>query len=190
MNSLKEKGLINEAEQNAHQSGMTRRTLLTSLGVLFASSVVPFALAQKDPMSIVANHEVKFLELSQFLTGKQLDPILANRVLEALSKIDSSFPKKAKFLEKEIRWAQLHDVDAFKTSTLFEQPELKETALTIISAWYLGYAGTPVDQVATDNTVFITYTQALMYLPTQNALVIPSYMKWGTNYWVNPPKFG
>ena len=68
-------------------------------------------------------------------------------------------------------------------------PALRETAATIVSAWYLGYTGTPIPLRAEDDTGFVTFTGALMYEPTMDATVRPSYARAGLNYWVEPPPF-
>jgi hypothetical protein len=54
---------------------------------------------------------------------------------------------------------------------------LKETALSIVSAWYLG-----VVTDAPDAEVF-AYEYALMYQPTRDVMTIPSYAISGPNGW-------
>jgi hypothetical protein len=54
---------------------------------------------------------------------------------------------------------------------------LKETALAIISAWYLG-----VVKDAADGEVF-AFEYALMYQPTRDVMTIPSYAISGPNAW-------
>ena len=62
---------------------------------------------------------------------------------------------------------------------------LKETALSIISAWYLG-----VVSDAPDAEVF-AYEYALMYQPTRDVMTIPSYAVSGPNGWTaNAPPLG
>ena len=58
---------------------------------------------------------------------------------------------------------------------------LKETALAIISAWYLG-----VVSDAPDAEVF-AYEYALMYQPTRDVMTIPSYAISGPNAWTADP---
>jgi hypothetical protein len=60
---------------------------------------------------------------------------------------------------------------------------LKETALSIISAWYLG-----VVTDAPDAEVF-AYEYALMYGPTSDVMTIPSYAIAAPNGWTDdaPP---
>ena len=60
---------------------------------------------------------------------------------------------------------------------------LKQTALSIISAWYLGVATD-----APDAEVF-AYEYALMYQPTRDVMTIPSYAISGPNGWTaeGPP---
>lgn len=66
-------------------------------------------------------------------------------------------------------------------------PEASDIALSIIAAWYLGYAGAPKTDATEDNAQFVTYENALMFRPTVDATVIPSYARGRTNYWAEPP---
>ena len=54
---------------------------------------------------------------------------------------------------------------------------VKEAALAIISAWYLGVV---IDESGAE---VIAYEQALMYQPTRDVMTIPSYAKSGPNGW-------
>jgi hypothetical protein len=64
---------------------------------------------------------------------------------------------------------------------------LMATARTITSAFYLGYTGDPDSQAPHDTNGFVTFTGALMWRPTIDATIIPTYARGGTDYWVKPP---
>ncbi|GAB1437877.1 sugar dehydrogenase complex small subunit [Providencia sp.] len=129
-----------------------------------------------------------FIELSKFLTGRNnLSLIASERAFHNLVADDVTFTNKMKSLWDMIQTSKLTDISAFITSHVNQNIEFHDTATLIISAWYLGYTGTPISLRAHDNTRFVTYTDALMYQPTIDATVIPSYSRGHTNYWVNPP---
>jgi hypothetical protein len=54
---------------------------------------------------------------------------------------------------------------------------LRETALSIISAWYLGVVTDAPDAVG------VALESALMYRPTSDVMTIPSYAVSGPNGW-------
>lgn len=121
-----------------------------------------------------------FLRLSVFLTGGQpLDATLAGRYQAALAKRDPQFGDSARALLTLIASSQAASIDQ-----LLEAPELKDTlrALTtrIVSAWYLGIVGQDAD------AELISYAEALMYRPTKDVLVVPTYGA-GPDSWGEPP---
>ncbi|WP_067069299.1 sugar dehydrogenase complex small subunit [Roseateles chitosanitabidus] len=121
-----------------------------------------------------------FLRLSVFLTGGQpLDATLAGRYQAALAKRDPQFGDSARALLTLIASSQAASIDQ-----LLEAPELKDTlrALTtrIVSAWYLGIVGQDAD------AELISYAEALMYRPTKDVLVVPTYGA-GPDSWGEQP---
>lgn len=126
-----------------------------------------------------------FLRLSVFLTGGQpLDATLAGRYQVALAKRDPQFGDSARALLGLMSTSQAASVEA-----LLEQPALQDTlrALTtrIVSAWYLGIVGQDAD------AELISYAEALMYRPTKDVLVVPTYGagpdSWGEKPGVTSP---
>ncbi|OWQ47476.1 hypothetical protein CDL60_08585 [Roseateles noduli] len=125
-----------------------------------------------------------FLRLSIFLTGGQpLDATLAGRYQVALAKRDPQFGDSARALLGLMATSKAATVEA-----LLEQPALQDTlrALTtrIVSAWYLGIVGQDAD------AELISYAEALMYRPTRDVLVVPTYGagpdSWGDQPGVTP----
>ncbi|MBO9686767.1 MAG: hypothetical protein J7598_09145 [Mitsuaria chitosanitabida] len=121
-----------------------------------------------------------FLRLSVFLTGGQpLDATLAGRYQAALAKRDPQFGDSTRALLTLIASSKAATIDQ-----LLEAPELKDTlrALTtrIVSAWYLGIVGQDAD------AELISYAEALMYRPTKDVLVVPTYGA-GPDSWGEQP---
>ncbi|MBS0875824.1 MULTISPECIES: sugar dehydrogenase complex small subunit [unclassified Tatumella] len=129
-----------------------------------------------------------FYKLSLLLTGRtQLSQLLSQRALTCLTKEDSDFPVKLTRLIQVMNAANITRADQLNGHRIMSVTETGDTVKKIISAWYLGFTGTPLPLRATDNTRFVTYTDAMMYAPTSDATVIPTYSRGQTNYWVRPP---
>jgi fructose 5-dehydrogenase small subunit len=171
---------------DASSGNWSRRSFLlaTALGVAATTFSAPWMSA-----GAFAAASPQFHGLSEFLTGKSLDTTLTERAFSALSKVDSGFDAKAQALNAFIEQQSLANVDALSVAPGFT-PELKATAMAIISSYYLGYAGTARPGKAHDDTQFVTYTQALMYRLTYDYTPIPSYSRWGTGYWTDLPHPG
>lgn len=157
-----------------------RGFLLGSTALLLGVSLGPISYAT------VLKEQVDIKLLANFLTNKTIKPILAIRTLEALTKINPNFPKEAIALSNLINTHKINDVEELKNHPLFDN-HLKDTALKIISAFYLGYVGTPQPSSANDNVEFITYTEIETYKLTYLYTPIPSYSRWKTNYWSELP---
>jgi hypothetical protein len=151
---------------------------LGGAGLLAArEGIAATASAAGDAVALPA---ADFLRLSVFLTGGQpLDATLAGRYQAALAKRDPQFGDSARALLTLIASSQAASIDQ-----LLEAPELKDTlrALTtrIVSAWYLGIVGQDAD------AELISYAEALMYRPTKDVLVVPTYGA-GPDSWGEQP---
>lgn len=129
-----------------------------------------------------------FLKLSVLLTNRnKLSQIIALRALNCLQEEDPSFSEKMQLLANVLSVENILSADEL-TDHLLMTGLTGDTAKKIISAWYLGYTGIPVSLRASDNTRFVSYTDAFAYAPTLDATVIPTYSRGKTNYWVQPPK--
>jgi hypothetical protein len=120
---------------------------------------------------------IQFMELSALLIPHRLDRDVGMRLAAALRMKDPAFAGHV---------AQLIDIAKKKNAKIVEDffsdvPDgsLKDAALLIISAWYLGVI---VD--APDAEVF-GYELALMYQPTIDVMTIPSYAISGPNGWTS-----
>lgn len=131
-----------------------------------------------------------FGTLSAFLTdASDIDPAVAARAFGQLTELDATFPEQTANLADAVSSSLAPSMDDFLAHPASGDTALRQTMLTIVSAWYLGYTGTPVALRAEDDTGFVTYTGALQFRPTMDATVRPTYARAGLNYWVEPPPF-
>ena len=117
----------------------------------------------------------RFMELSSLLIPHRLNEGVGSRIGAAMSALNPSLAEQVTELLAIARKKNARIVEDFFPD-LPEGP-LKETALAIISAWYLG-----VVTDAPDAEVF-AYEYALMYQPTRDVMTIPSYAISGPNGW-------
>ena len=161
---------------------ISRRKFLTLTSVTVSASFIPVMNAQVLAQTTGAD----FQKLSAFLTGKEIKQELAQKAWDALLKVDNTFSEHYEKLRNFITSYNVKTVDDLQQHPDFKG-ELRQTAMTLISAYSLGYAGTARPVHAEDNTVFITYNDALMYSLTYHYTPIPSYSRWGTGYWSYVP---
>lgn len=128
------------------------------------------------------------MRLSQLLTGRPLlNSLQAVRIADSLSAADPAFPERLAQLSQAVAADGLDDMRGFPAFCARHDPAVKTTAMAIISAWYLGYTGTPSADSTEDDARFIAFRYALMYTPTLDATVIPTFARGRTNYWDQPP---
>ncbi|WP_312407301.1 sugar dehydrogenase complex small subunit [Rhizobium sp.] len=172
--------------ENLDRKGLISRRRLIGLsvgGVLVASlgCLPTLAVAQE------AMDQAGFQALSQRLTGRAvLDKVISDRAFAALTAEDVGFPAAAMRLTAALDQAGLVDMREFKQFAA-ANPALAPTAMKIISAWYLGYTGTPEGEANHDDARFVAFAGALMYEPTKDVTIVPTYARGHTNYWVDPP---
>jgi hypothetical protein len=147
------------------------------LGSLAAASSMPSAAADVGADASAADYATQFLRLSALLIPHPLDRDVGLRLAAALKMKNPAFASHV---------SGLLDIAKQKRATVVEEffPEvaagpLKDTALQIISAWYLGVI---VD--APDAEVF-AYELALMFGPTRDVMTIPTYAISGPNGWTS-----
>lgn len=157
-------------------------------GITAGASAATTASNGADPGHVASSlTPSEFISLSETLTvRKSLDPIIADRAWKDLTAEDQAFPLHAAMLARLIANESFSDMRQFQ-NFVSKHPEAKSTAMKIISAWYLGYTGTPAMHSAVDDARFVAYAGALMYEPTADATVVPSYSRGHTNYWSEPP---
>ena len=121
--------------------------------------------------------------IATFLTGKaDLADEFIRRAHAALVAEDPSFEQRLQALVAQVRGAGLGDVEQFKASPLARDTALMATAMALVSALYLGYVDGP------DGGRLVSYEAALMWRPTLDASVIPTYAPAAPGWWAEPPE--
>ncbi|SEK00920.1 Membrane bound FAD containing D-sorbitol dehydrogenase [Sphingobium sp. AP50] len=127
-----------------------------------------------------------FMAISRLLTGHpEIADDLGPLAWSALVRRDKGFAAAFTRLADAIGSEKLTELAQYPQSRIAQDPALKATAVDIVSAWYLGVVGqvTPY----TEGADFITYTGALMWRPTYDVTVIPSYSRAGPGFWGEKP---
>lgn len=157
---------------------LSRRSLLRGTAALGGLAI---AASLAGPISAVAADDsvASFTQLSEFLTGYTLDPVLGARFLAALKKRDADLDASLAALSQLIKKSGVPNMDGFLALTGTDLALMK-TATKVVSAWYLGVVGEPED------AELITYADSLMYRPTKGLLTVPSYGP-GPNAWGPKP---
>jgi hypothetical protein len=157
---------------------LSRRSLLRGTAALGGLAI---AASLAGPVSAFAADDsvASFTQLSEFLTGYTLDPVLGARFLAALKKRDADLDASLAALSQLIKQSGVPNMDGFLALTGTD-PALMKTATKVVSAWYLGVVGEPED------AELITYADSLMYRPTKGLLTVPSYGP-GPNAWGPKP---
>jgi hypothetical protein len=165
------------------EPGALRRKLLktsVALGVVSGMmAYVPFksvfAAADAAPASPAA--AAAFQKLSQFLTSKPLNAVLAQRYYDALKKRDPGLDKSVAALGALVEQAKLAHMDDYLALPDVDKG-LDTCAKTIVKSMYLGVVSDD------EKAELIAYKEALMYKPTEDVLVVPTYGRgpesWGT----------
>ncbi len=169
---------------------MNRRHFMQMTGGVFATLVMPLGMLQAQPYAspVSAENVALFLRVSEFLTDKDdLKLIVAQRALSNLMLGGDALIDKLRELDAAIVQSGLPNAVAFSKSILMQNTQIADLAKKITKAWYLGYTGTPLPFTVSDDVQFVTYTDALMYRPTLDATIIPSFSREKPNYWFNPP---
>jgi hypothetical protein len=117
----------------------------------------------------------RFMEISSLLVPHRLNEEIGKRMGAAMGALNPSLSQQIDGLLSIAREKNARIVEDFFADV--PDGPLKETALSIISAWYLG-----VVTSAPDAEVF-AYEYALMYQPTRDVMTIPSYAISGPNGW-------
>jgi fructose 5-dehydrogenase small subunit len=159
-----------------------RRRILIGGGVILGALAAP-PIATLAANSAQATFSSQFLELSALLIQHRLDRDVGLRLAAALRMKDTAFEAKVTGLIQIAKTRNARVVEEFFPDV--PDGSLKDAALLIVSAWYLGVI---VD--APDAEVF-AYELALMYQPTSDVMTIPTYAISGPNGWTSQaPPFG
>jgi len=164
------------------QAAVSRRTVLA--GAVAAGTALAFGgtavLGSSNAFAAAADSSA-FLQLSEFLTGgKPLAAGLATRFQASLAKLDPTFPANAAALQSYVAGAKAADIDELLARDDLTEP-LKKSITQIVSAWYLGIVSNDTD------AELVSYAEALMYRPTNDVIVVPSYGRGPDSWGEKPP---
>lgn len=171
---------------------LTRRKLLSTLAFslpaawLLGSAIVDpkRAYAQVESNATAARG---FMDVSRLLTGHpEILDDLADPAWSALVQRNPNFETAFKALQGAISSSGLTRFEDYPRSSIAVDPALKTTAVAIVSAWYLGRVGKVNNMGETDSTM-VTFTHALMWAPTIDITVLPTYARAGPGHWAAPP---
>ena len=154
---------------------LTRRDVLVGgflIGGIAALATLPAVAALTSWSDESA---ARFMEISSLLIPHHLNEEVGKRMGAAMSALNPSLLQQIDGLLSIARQKNARTVEDFFANV--PAGPLKETALSIISAWYLG--------VITDapDAEVVAYEYALMYQPTGDVMTIPSYAISGPNGW-------
>jgi len=154
---------------------LSRRYVL--VGGLFVGGTAALATlsAIAAPTPLSDQSAAQFMEISLLLVPHRLNAEVGKRMGAAMAALNPSLSQQIDGLLSIARQKNARIVEDFFPDV--PDGPLKETALSIISAWYLG-----VVTDAPDAEVF-AYEYALMYQPTRDVMTIPSYAISGPNGW-------
>lgn len=154
---------------------LARRDVLLGGLLIGGFATLPTLAAIAAPTSWSDQSAARFMEISSLLVPHRLKDEIGKRMGAAMGTLNPSLSEQIDGLLSIARQKNAGVVEDF----FADVPEgpLKETALAIISAWYLG-----VVTDAPDAEVF-AYEYALMYQPTRDVMTIPSYAISGPNRW-------
>jgi hypothetical protein len=151
-----------------------REILAGGLAIVGGLATLP-AISAAEAASWSDESAARFMEVSSLLIPHRLNAEIGKRIGAAMSALNQSLSEQLAELLAIARNKNARIVEDFFPDV--PEGPLKETALAIISAWYLG-----VVSDAPDAEVF-AYEYALMYGPTRDVMTIPSYAISGPNAW-------
>lgn len=174
-----------------HLSYADRRRFLTSstaaaLGV--AGTCSGAIMAQPSPSrssdsGVSPESRETFRRVAAILTDRpQLDTRLAASALAALAAQDQTFVSSLSELAATLDRENIENAEKFVRSDIAREQPLASTARDIVSALYTGRVGKGAQ------ARLVAFEMALMYEPTREVTVIPTYARGGRDYWVAPPR--
>jgi fructose 5-dehydrogenase small subunit len=160
---------FNLARNPARREVLVGALLMGGLSALAALPASSATVAWSDESA------AQFIEISSLLIPHRLSAAIGKRIGNLMSALNPSLSEHVTGLLAIAKAKNAKVVEEFFPDV--PEGPLRETALSIISAWYLG-----VVTDAPDAEVF-ALEYALMYQPTADVMTIPSYAVSGPNGW-------
>jgi fructose 5-dehydrogenase small subunit len=154
---------------------LARRKILVGGLVIGGLAALPTLPVIAAPTAWSDQSAARFMEISSLLVPHRLNEAIGKRIGAVMGALNPQLSQQVDGLLSIAREKNAGIVEDFFADV--PDGPLKETALSIISAWYLG--------VVTDapDAEVIAYEYALMYQPTRDVMTIPSYAVSGPNGW-------
>ncbi|GBD57871.1 sugar dehydrogenase complex small subunit [Gluconobacter wancherniae] len=161
---------------------LSRRRLLALSGASLAAAALVSRESVNAQDIVTSDHSnvSDFMEFSRFATGhKNLDLAIGSALLLALEAQNNSFPSQMASLRELVSKNGYANVEALEEA--IQSNPLHPVLLSVVKAWYAG-----VVESGTTAKVY-AFEKALMYQPSRDVVVIPTYAHDGPNYWVAQP---
>jgi hypothetical protein len=184
---------MTDAHAAASPDSPSRRRLLSTLALGIPAFYLTSAwLLPAGPLhaqtAAPAPVPATFLDTVHLLTGHaEVDARMGDAVWSALLKRQPDFAERYVALHNGLQQAGITtfaQVDG--TAGPLAADPLRGTAMSIISACYLGRVG-EIAPRADVGPVFVSYVGALMWRPTLDATVLPTFARGGPGHWAKPP---
>jgi fructose 5-dehydrogenase small subunit len=158
-----------------------RRKVIIGGGLLLGGIAAGTRIPAASEDSASPDFDDRFMQLSSLLIAHRLDRDVGSRLAAALRTKDPEFAAHTTALLDIAEKKKARIVEEFFSDV--PDGALKDTALLIISAWYLGVI------IDAPGTEVFAYELALMYQPTIDVMTIPSYAISGPSGWTSeaPP---
>lgn len=146
-------------------------------------------LAKRVYADVTVTHKAptSFMDISRLLTNhKEIDAGLAHVAWSALVLRAHNFSEGYEALQAALVKKGISDYRQYANSDIAKDPDLHAIAVALVGAWYLGRVG-EVKPRSEDGPAFISYTGALMWQPTIDVTVIPTYSRGQPGFWAEKP---
>ena len=160
---------------------LARREVL--VGALFVGGAAALASLPAASAAAALSDEAtaRFMDISSLLIPHHLDAEIGKRLGTLMGAVNPSLAEHVTGLLAIAQQKNAKVVEDFFPDV--PDGPLRQTALAIISAWYLGVVNDAPDAEV------VAFEHALMYGPTRDVMTIPSYAISGPNGWTSnaPP---
>jgi fructose 5-dehydrogenase small subunit len=167
------------SSDDEQKTGLSRRALLSvsmALPLLLSTKTV---FAQSAAATGAPVTEEQFHELAVTVIGEKAgDRTLSDAYYAAFKAVEPDFLIRAGALSRAVAAAGISAPAAFSASAIAKDDVARATALALTSAWYVGHVGNEKGPQRV-----VAYERALMWAPTNDVMVIPSYARGGPDYW-------
>lgn len=162
---------------------------LSRRAFLSVSMAAPFLMATQEVFAQSPDANKSPLDTAGFqalaiaIIGSRADDrTLSDAYYSAFQQTNPAFLVRAAILSDAIKAANIVSPAAFSSSPLAADAVMKATAIALTAAWYLGHVAKDEQDDQSGGKV-VAYEKALMWAPTSDITVIPSYSRGAPNYW-------